>query len=96
MYGIQLEPIPVLLFMLAYIPTSFTSPGIPSTGLFITLPLYIAMGIPVEGYVILKTVDAIPDIFKTVVNVTEDMSVATLVARFSSEKIPISEAVVNT
>jgi Na+/H+-dicarboxylate symporter len=84
-YGIELEPIPVLLFMLAYIPTSFTSPGIPSTGLFITLPLYLAMGIPVEGYVILKTVDAIPDIFKTVVNVTEDMSVATIISRFVSE-----------
>jgi Na+/H+-dicarboxylate symporter len=84
-YGIQLEAIPVLLFMLAYIPTSFTSPGIPSTGLFITLPLYLAMGIPVEGYVILKTVDAIPDIFKTVVNVTEDMSVATIISRFVSE-----------
>lgn len=95
-YGIQLEPIPVLLFMIAYIPTSFTSPGIPSTGLFITLPLYLAIGIPVEGYVILKTVDTIPDIFKTVVNVTEDMSVATLVARFSREKDPVAKAVINT
>ena len=95
-YGIELEPIPVLLFMLAYIPTSFTSPGIPSTGLFITLPLYLAMGIPIEGYVILKTVDAIPDIFKTVVNVTEDMSVAVLVARFSGQRSPAHETALNT
>lgn len=91
-YGIELEPIPVILFMLAYIPTSFTSPGIPSTGLFITLPLYLAMGIPVEGYVILKTVDAIPDIFKTVVNVTEDMSVATIISRFVSESTIAGES----
>lgn len=83
-YGIELELIPVILFMLAYIPTSFTSPGIPSTGLFVTLPLYLAIGIPIEGYVILKTVDAIPDIFKTVVNVTEDMSVAAIISRVVS------------
>jgi len=49
----------------------------------VSLPLYIALGIPIEGVVLLRTVDAIPDIFKTVVNVTEDMSVAALVSRFS-------------
>lgn len=92
-YGIELEPLAVFLFMLAYIPTSFTSPGIPSTGLFITLPLYLAIGIPIEGYVILKTVDAIPDIFKTVVNVTEDMSVATIISRFVSESTFAGESV---
>jgi len=82
-YGISLDPAGMALFFLAYIPLSFSSPGIPSGGFFVSLPLYIALGIPVEGVVLLRTVDAIPDIFKTVVNVTEDMSVAALVSRFS-------------
>jgi proton glutamate symport protein len=85
LYGIPLEPLAVAVFFMAYIPTSFSSPGIPSGGFFVSLPLYIALGIPVEGVVLLRTVDAIPDIFKTLANVTEDMSVATLVSRFSPE-----------
>jgi Na+/H+-dicarboxylate symporter len=82
-YGITLDPTAVLFFFIAYIPLSFSSPGIPSGGFFVSLPLYIALGIPVEGVVLLRTVDAIPDIFKTVSNVTEDMSVAALVTKFS-------------
>ncbi len=84
-YGIQLEPWALVAFFMAYIPTSFSSPGIPSGGFFVSLPLYIALGIPVEGVVLLRTVDAIPDIFKTIANVTEDMSVAALVSRYSAE-----------
>jgi len=82
-YGIPLDPTAVLFFFMAYIPLSFSSPGIPSGGFFVSLPLYIALGFPVEGVVLLRTVDAIPDIFKTVSNVTEDMSVAALVTKFS-------------
>lgn len=81
-YGIQLDALTVLLFLLGYILFSFIEPGIPSGARFTALPLYLAAGIPIEGYVILKTVDAIPDIFKTLLNVTEDMSVAVIVTRF--------------
>ena len=45
-----------------------------------TLPFYLGAGIPLEGVVLLKAVDAIPDIFKTLLNVTADMTVATVVA----------------
>jgi Na+/H+-dicarboxylate symporter len=36
---------------------------------------------PFAGVVILEAVDAIPDIFKTLLNVTGQMSAATLLAR---------------
>jgi len=90
-YGVSLDPVGIAFFFMAYIPLSFSSPGIPSGGFFVSLPLYIALGIPVEGVVLLRTVDAIPDIFKTVVNVTEDMSVTALVARFSGIDIGSAE-----
>ncbi len=60
---------------------SFYSPGIPSGGLLLMAPLYMAAGLPVEGLAILIAVDMIPDMFKTVLNVTADMTVATVVAR---------------
>ncbi len=46
------------------------------------LPAFLAVGVPIEGVLILHAVDVIPDIFKTLVNVTGDMTVATVLARF--------------
>jgi Na+/H+-dicarboxylate symporter len=46
-----------------------------------SLPAYIAAGIPVEAVLMLNAVDTIPDIFKTLTNVTADMSAATVLSR---------------
>jgi len=59
---------------------SFATPGIPGGNPGVpTLPAFLAAGVPAEGVLILDAVDAIPDIFKTVLNVTADLSVATIV-----------------
>jgi Na+/H+-dicarboxylate symporter len=63
------------------IPMSFSVPGIPSAGLFIIAPAFMMIGIPVEGIGILIALDAIPDIFKTSVNVTAQMTTAVLLTR---------------
>ena len=81
-YGITLAPDYVLMFMVGIILLSFGSPGIPSRVVPIKLPLYLAGGIPIEGVVLLGAIDAVPDMFKTLVNVTASMTVATIVARF--------------
>jgi Na+/H+-dicarboxylate symporter len=47
-----------------------------------SLPLYLALGIPIEGYVLVKALDVIPDCFKTVLNVTENLAITTVAARF--------------
>lgn len=91
LYGIPLTPLMLATFFLAYVPTSFSSPGIPSGGFFVSLPLYLALGIPLEGYVMVKAVDDIPDIFKTLANVTGDMSVAAIVARFTGAPASVPE-----
>lgn len=92
LYGIELDwAIAASLIFTAMI-LSFATPGIPSGGKFTTLPIYLAAGVPVEGVVLLKAVDAIPDIFKTIINVTEDLGVATITARF----IPGTAAVAAT
>ncbi len=44
-------------------------------------PLFLATGLPAEGIGLLIAVDAIPDVFSTVLNVTGDLAAAALVAR---------------
>ncbi len=68
-------------FLLTEIILSFSTAGIPSVGAIRSLPAYLAAGIPIEGVLILNAVDTIPDIFKTLVNVTADMSVAAILSR---------------
>lgn len=62
---------------------SFGVVGVPrgGGGGFKTLPLYLAVGIPIEGVVIIEAVKTIPDFFMTTLNVTADMSVATILTR---------------
>ena len=81
--GLQLRPGFLITFMATVFLLSFTTVGIPSGGQLLTWPLLMSVGIPVEALVMLKVADAIPDIFKTVLNVTADMSVATIVERFT-------------
>jgi len=74
----------VLLFLGLMMLTSFGSPGLPQTGNVYSLPVFLAAGIPVEGVVLLKALDAIPDVFKTVLNVTETAAVTSLTVRWAS------------
>ena len=60
---------------------SFYSPGVPSGGLFIMAPIYIALNLPIEGIGLLIALDLIPDMFITMVNVTADLAVATILAK---------------
>jgi Na+/H+-dicarboxylate symporter len=80
LYGIELDAGALATIALASVLLNPASPAVPSGGLFVQAPVYMAVGLPVEGLAILIAVDAIPDIFKTLLNVTADLSVLTAVA----------------
>jgi Na+/H+-dicarboxylate symporter len=97
LYGIELRPTQVLAFVLTVMVLSFSSPGIPGGGdTFKTLPAYLAAGVPVEGVIIIKVVDVIPDVFKTLVNVTGYMTVAVLLARVFARLVAAPAEVAET
>ena len=83
----------VLAFVATAILVSFTTPGVPSAGSVATLPVYLAFGIPIEGVVILNAVEAIPDIFKTVLNVTADGAATAVVAKLAGATVQAPVAV---
>jgi Na+/H+-dicarboxylate symporter len=80
-YGIGLTPMQLVLVALTAVLTSFSTPGVPHGWLLVIAPLVVTMGIPPEGIGLLIAVDAIPDMFATMLNVTGDMTAAAIVAR---------------
>jgi Na+/H+-dicarboxylate symporter len=79
-------------FLLFVTLLSFSSPGLPSAGTFRTLPAFLAAGVPIEGVVLVQAMEAVPDVFMTLLNVTADLSAATLLTR-SSRSLPAVRAV---
>jgi proton glutamate symport protein len=90
LYGVELSFAQVLLVAVGSIAMSFSVPGIPSGGLFIITPMFMTLGLPVEGVGILIALDAIPDIFKTLVNVTGHMTATAILAR-RPELVPVAQ-----
>jgi proton glutamate symport protein len=78
LYGIELTALQLLLMVVTTVFLSLSSPGIPSGGLLVALPLFQQLGLPPEGLGLLIAADAIPDMFKTMANVTAHMAVATV------------------
>ncbi|MFN0180580.1 MAG: dicarboxylate/amino acid:cation symporter [Gemmatimonadales bacterium] len=79
-YQVELGVGALALVMAASVFLSFGAPGVPRGAFLMLAPLFVAIGLPPEGIGILIAVDALPDIFATVVNVTGDLAATALVA----------------
>lgn len=81
LYGIPLGFGQLLFVAVVGIVMSFSVPGIPSGGLLIAAPYFQAINLPAQGIGILIALDAIPDIFKTLVIVQSHMSAALILSK---------------
>jgi Na+/H+-dicarboxylate symporter len=84
-YGVPLHASGLAMIAFASIFLAFAVPGIPRGAFIMLTPLFLAIGLPAEGIGLLIAVDAIPDTFSTVLNVTGDLAAAALVARGETE-----------
>lgn len=78
LYGVDISQGQLAMLIVTSTLLSFSVPGIPSASLFLLAPVLVQNGIPPEGVGILIAVDAIPDMFKTLANVTAHMTSATI------------------
>lgn len=78
LYGVDIGTAQLAMLVVTSSLLSFSVPGIPSASLFLLAPVLVQNGIPPEGVGILIAVDAIPDMFKTLANVTAHMTSATI------------------
>jgi Na+/H+-dicarboxylate symporter len=83
MNGVALGPLQIVMGVAVAAIVSLAAVGLPSQITFFTTtgPICLAMGVPVEALPLLLAVETVPDIFRTVGNVTADMGVTRIIDR---------------
>lgn len=81
LYGVPLAPAQLATLAVASVLMSFSVPGIPSGSLFVIAPFLAGVGIPPEAVGVLLALDLVPDLFKTLLNVTGHLTAVTLLGR---------------
>lgn len=78
LYGVPLGPLQLLTVAITSALITFSVPGVPGGSILIMVPVLQAVGLPAAGVGILLGVDTIPDMFRTMANVTGTMTAATI------------------
>ena len=89
-FGIDLTVSQQISIVLLAVMASIGSPGVPGGSIVMLIVVLTSVGIPVEGLALILGVDRPIDMLRTVVNITGDSSVASIVAKSEGEidKIP--------
>jgi Na+/H+-dicarboxylate symporter len=84
-YGMSLSPAQIAMGVVVAAITTFSAISLPGQVSFVTntAPIALAMGVPLEPLALLIAIETIPDIFRTVGNVTMDVAVSATAARHS-------------
>jgi Na+/H+-dicarboxylate symporter len=85
-YQVDLHAVQYVTIAFACIFLGFAAPGVPRGAFLMLAPLFLAIGLPVEGIGILIAVDALPDLFATVLNASGNLAATVLVARSPSNR----------
>ena len=94
-YGIELTPTQMAVGVAAAATTTMGAVGIPGQASFVTsiAPICIAMGVPIEPLALLIAVETLPDLVRTIGNVSMDVAATATAARRSgfAETAPATE-----
>lgn len=93
MYGLQPSLLQVAAGVFVALAVSVGSVGLPGQVSFVAsvAPICIALGLPIDVLGILVAVEIVPDIFRTIGNVTADLAVGTLVHEGTGEDAAADE-----
>ncbi len=84
-YGIDLSAADFLTVLLTATLASIGTAGVPGVGLIMLSMVLLEVGLPVEGIGLVLGVDRLMDMSRTVVNITGDLVVTTIVAKREGE-----------
>ena len=81
LYGIEIPAAQILGIVLTAVVISFSIPGIPGGSILVMAPALASAGIPAAGLGILLALDTVPDMFRTMTNVSGDYAAAAVLSR---------------
>ncbi|MGY8951364.1 MAG: dicarboxylate/amino acid:cation symporter, partial [Flavobacteriales bacterium] len=90
-YGMDLDMGQQLTIVLTATLASIGAAAVPGAGMVMLVIVLGAIGVPTEGLALIFGVDRILDMMRTVVNVTGDATVATVVAATEGQLRVVSE-----
>jgi Na+/H+-dicarboxylate symporter len=79
--GIALDPIDYLIVVFTTTMASIGTARVPGVGLIMLALVLDQVGLPVEGIALILGVDRLLDMMRTVVNITGDATVSSIIAR---------------
>lgn len=88
-YGIELSLINLILMTATVIAASIGTPAIPGGGVIILATVLQSVGIPADGLIVIIGIDRILGMFRTVVNVTGDLTACLVFNRFYGNIKPL-------
>jgi Na+/H+-dicarboxylate symporter len=86
-YGFELSFSVQLIIVFTALLASIGAASVPMSGMVMMSIILGAVGLPLEGVVVILAVDRILDMFRTMVNVLSDSCGAVIVARLEGEKL---------
>ena len=87
-FGIDLSAAQMLTIVMLTVLASIGTPGVPGGSMVMTVMVMSSVGIPIEGLALIVGIDRPLDMLRTVVNVTGDTFVASVLDKNGSESNP--------
>ena len=85
LFNVSIAPLHLLAILIVTVLTTFTVPGIPGGSIVVMVPILLAANVPADAVGILLGADAIPDMFRTMANVTGGIAATAIVDRSMQE-----------
>ncbi len=90
-YHIPLTTDLLVAIALSTLLVSFSTAGVPGSGIIMMTTVLSAAGLPLEGVAIVAGVDRLTDGFKTIVNITGNLVNAILLSRWENPEVSLEE-----
>jgi proton glutamate symport protein len=84
LFDVEIAPLHLAVIVVVTVLTTFTVPGIPGGSIVVMVPILLAANVPADAVGILLGADVIPDMFRTLANVTGGIAAAAIIGQ--SEK----------
>ena len=81
LFNVEIGALQLVAVVFVTVLTTFTVPGIPGGSILVMVPVLVSAGVPAEAVGVLLGADAIPDMLRTLANVTGGVSAAAIIGR---------------